>query len=94
MGHANNAVYADWRDERVIAAGGPAGTAATRAVPRIVRLEYARAAEPGATLSATTWRDDEGIGWSCRIAMPDGADALRARLEPARLEPIPAADEA
>ena len=88
MDHVNNAVYADWLDERVIAAGGAAGAAATRAVPRIVRLEYARAAEPGTTLSATTWRDDEGVGWSCRIAMPDGADALRARLEP-----LPAADE-
>ena len=32
MDHANNAVYADWLDERVIATG-EAGLAATRALP-------------------------------------------------------------
>jgi acyl-ACP thioesterase len=80
MDHVNNAVYSDWLDEAVLAAGG---NAAVRAVPRLVRLEYARAAEPAAHLVADTWRD--GDAWVCRIADDDGADLLRARLE-ARLE--------
>jgi acyl-ACP thioesterase len=77
MDHANNAVYADWLEEQVIAAGG---LDATRALPRVARLEYARAAERGATLAATTWRDAAG-GWSCRVADAAGTELLRARLD-------------
>jgi acyl-ACP thioesterase len=77
MDHVNNAIYSDWLDEAVLAAGGKA---AVRAVPRLVRLEYARAAEPAAHLVADTWPDGEA--WVCRIAEADGADLLRARLEP------------
>jgi acyl-ACP thioesterase len=77
MDHVNNAVYADWLDEAVLAAGG---STATRAVPRLVRLEYARAADPAAKLVADAWRD--GDTWICRVADADGADLLRARLEP------------
>ena len=77
MDHANNAVYADWLDEGVIAAGG---LAATRAVPRIVRLEYALPAEPEATMSASTWPVDGG--WSYRLTGPQGTDLLRARIDP------------
>jgi acyl-ACP thioesterase len=77
MDHVNNAVYADWLDEQVIAAGG---TADVRAIPRLARLEYARAAEAGSTVDAVTWRGDDG-GWSCRIADASGAELLRARLE-------------
>jgi len=79
MDHANNAVYADWLEEQVIAAGDPD---ATRAIPRVARLEYARAAERGATIVATTWRGP-GTGWSCRIADAAGTELLRARLDPA-----------
>ena len=77
MDHVNNAVYADWLDEQVIAAGGLADV---RAVPRLARLEYARAAEAGASVDAATWRDEDR-GWSCRITDTAGADLLRARLE-------------
>ena len=83
MDHANNAVYADWLDERVIRAGGEAGVAAVRAVPRLVRLEYARPAERDATVLATTWPDADGTGWSCRLDAEDGTALLRARLAPA-----------
>ena len=76
MDHVNNAVYADWLDEALLAAGG---ASSVRAVPRLARLEYARAAEPAATLSAEAW-PDEGA-WSCRVVDPDG-ELLRARLEP------------
>ena len=76
MDHVNNAVYADWVEEQVIATGGLADV---RAIPRLARLEYARAAEAGATVEAITWRD--AGGWSCRIADAAGTELLRARLE-------------
>ena len=77
MVHVNNAVYADWLDETVLVAGG---ADATQAIPRLARLEYARAAEPGAKLMAVAWPDSGG--WSCRVVDGEGADLLRARLEP------------
>lgn len=82
MDHANNAVYADWVEEQVIAAGGPDGTRATRALPRFLRLEYARAAERDATVVAVAWPDADGRAWSSRVMAPEGTDLLRARLEP------------
>jgi len=77
MDHANNAVYADWLEEQVIAAGG---LAEVRAIPRRARLEYARAAEAGATVDAVTWRGEDN-GWSCLLADTAGTELLRARLE-------------
>ena len=76
MDHVNNAVYADWLDEAILAAGGES---AVGGVPRSVRLEYARAAAPGATVAGEVWQ--AGGGWSCRLSDADG-DLLRARLEP------------
>ena len=77
MDHVNNAVYADWLDESVLAAGG---ADAVRAVPRLVRLEYARAAEPAARLVAEAW--SSAGAWSCRVSENGGVELLRARLEP------------
>jgi len=77
MDHVNNAVYADWLDEAILAAGG---AGAPRAVPRRVQLDYARAAEPAANLVADVWPD--GGTWVCRVADANGSDLLRARLEP------------
>jgi len=76
MDHVNNAVYADWLDEAILAAGG---TDAVRGVPRLVRLEYARAAEPAAALVAEAWPDDGA--WSCRVT-DAGGELMRARLHP------------
>ena len=76
MDHVNNAVYADWLDEAVIAAGGLADV---RAIPRLVRLEYARAAEAGSTVEAAAWRASDG-SWAGRVTDADGADLLRAAL--------------
>ena len=76
LDHANNAVYADWLDEAVIAAGD---TEATRAIPRVARLEYALPAEAGALVESVVWPADEG--WSYRLSGPEGNDLLRARLE-------------
>lgn len=77
MDHVNNAVYADWLDEAVIVAGG---VGAVRSVPRLARLEYARAAEPSARLAAQAWPDADGF--CCRLTDADGAELLRARLGP------------
>ena len=76
MDHVNNAVYADWLDEAVLAAGGGD---AVRVTPRLVRLEYTRAAEPEAVLVTEAWPDDDG--WSCRVTDAAG-ELLRAQLEP------------
>lgn len=76
MDHVNNAVYADWLDEAVIAAGD---TEATRVIPRRIRLEFALPAARGATLGSTAWPDD--AGWSYRVADSGGTELLRARLE-------------
>ena len=76
MDHVNNAVYADWLDEAVIAARDEP---AVRAIPRLVRLEYVRSAEPSERLVGSTWND--GTGWSFDLVSEAGADRLRARLE-------------
>ncbi|HEU5204391.1 MAG TPA: acyl-ACP thioesterase domain-containing protein [Candidatus Limnocylindrales bacterium] len=81
LDHVNNAVYADWLDEAVLAAAGDDGALAVHGLPRRVRLEYALAAEPRETLETLTWWDDGG--WSCAVRRgSDSADLLRARLEP------------
>ena len=82
MVHVNNAVYADWLEEAVLAAGG---SEVVRAIPRLARLEYVRAVEAGARPEVAVWPD--AGGWSCRVADSGGAadgeraDRLRARLE-------------
>jgi acyl-CoA thioesterase FadM len=82
LDHVNNAVYADWVDEAVLAAAGTEGAAVVRGIPRRVRLEYALAAEPLEELETLTWRDDGG--WSCAVRRAsDAADVLRARVEQA-----------
>lgn len=86
LDHVNNAVYADWVEEAVLA--GPAGRAAIGALPRRLRLEYALAAGPGDRVAATCWAAD--AGWSCRIVrLGDGAELVRARLEPAAEDDVP-----
>ena len=75
MDHVNNAVYADWLDEAVIGAGDPA---CVRAVPRVARLEYARSAEPAATLSGAVWPAHGG--WAYRLSDAAGSELLRAHL--------------
>ena len=76
MGHVNNAVYLDWIEEAVAAAGAPE---AIVAVPRTVAIEYAASAEPGDALTATAWRDDGS--WNVRLArVDDSVEIVRARL--------------
>lgn len=75
MAHVNNAVYADWLEEAVARAGD---TGAARAIPRLMRLEYAAPADASARLTADTWPDADG--WSCRLRDDTGAELLRARI--------------
>ena len=76
LAHVNNAVYADWLEEAVLGAGDPD---ATRRLPRLVRLEYAAAADAAAVLTADAW--PVSAGWSVRVRDAAGQDLLRARLE-------------
>jgi acyl-ACP thioesterase len=77
MDHANNAVYADWLEEAVIGAGD---VPATRAVPRLARLEYAAPAEAASSVAAEVW--PERGGWAFRLRDGSGRDLLRATLHP------------
>ena len=76
MGHVNNAVYLDWFEEAVVAAGAPE---VTTTIPRRVALEFAASAEPGDVVEAVVWRADDG--WWLRLTrQSDGADLVRGRL--------------
>ena len=76
MGHVNNAVYLDWIEEAVAAAGGPEATAR---LPRTIAIEYAASAEAGDDLAAEAWPDAER--WFVRLARPgDDAVVVRAAL--------------
>jgi acyl-CoA thioesterase FadM len=87
LAHVNNAVYLDWVEEAVIgaviASGGDAAQLAVLAIPRTVRIEYARAAEPGSAVRLATWRDGDGErrGWWVRMRDAAGVELVRAYLE-------------
>jgi acyl-ACP thioesterase len=74
--HANNAVYLDWLEEALIAAGDEAAGAVAR-VPRRYRMEFALAVEAGASLEGAAW--PEAGGWAYRLAGAGGADPDRYR---------------
>jgi acyl-ACP thioesterase len=76
MAHANNAVYLDWLDEALLAAG-PEGGAFTTIAPRAYRMEFVLATEAGEALDAAAW--PVGDDWAFRLAGPDGGvDRFRA----------------
>ena len=76
MDHVNNAVYLDWLEDAILAAGDEGGRADLAAIPRRYRLEYAAAADAGAQLADAVWRD--GSEWSYRIATGEGGDVFKA----------------
>jgi acyl-ACP thioesterase len=76
MGHVNNAVYLDWIEEAIGAAGDPD---ATTALPRRIAIEYAASAEPGDALEAIAWHQD-GAWWVRLTRVGDGAVLARARF--------------
>jgi acyl-CoA thioesterase FadM len=78
MGHVNNAVYLDWIDEALDAAG----LGEARRLPRRLRMEYAASAGPGDEVEVRTWLVDDG--WNARLLRAaDGSDLVRAAGSPA-----------
>jgi len=85
FGHANNAVYLDWLEETVAAAGGGA---ALDAPTRRYRLEYLAPAAVGAELRAVAWRPDDRT-WRYRIDGPGAVAIVRGSLETGGPDPAP-----
>ncbi len=77
MNHVNNAVYVDWLEDTVSAAGSGAGRVVARR-PLHLRLEYAAAAGPDTEIEARAWAQDSG--WACRLSTPRGGDLFRATI--------------
>ena len=74
LDHVNNAVYVDWLEEALEAAGWGRSAAAR---PRTLRLEYLASAERG---NAVDVELHGGIDdWLARIRRSDGTELLRAR---------------
>jgi medium-chain acyl-[acyl-carrier-protein] hydrolase len=89
MGHVNNAVYLDWIEELLAAAGLQP---AVEALPRRMRLEYRASAEPGDAVTGLAW--SEGRRWAVRLVRADGgAELARATGEPVDGTPLSGARE-
>lgn len=77
MGHVNNAIYLDWIEASLTAAGLATATAL---LPRHLRLEYVASAEPGDEVVGAAWVD--GAGWRVQLARADGTELVRASGAP------------
>jgi acyl-CoA thioester hydrolase len=77
LDHVNNAVYVDWVDEAVAAAGH---TGQPDLSTRHYILEYLAPVRAGAPLEARTWEDGDGIAY--RLTGEGGTEHLRARVRP------------
>lgn len=84
LDHVNNAVYVDWLDEALAAAGWQPASNGTAATPdsqhataaRTLRLEYLASAEGGDHVVVELHGEPDA--WSARIRRPDGGDLVRA----------------
>jgi len=74
LDHVNNAVYVDWLEEAVEAAGW---RSANEALPRSCRLEYLSSAARGDSVSVTL--HGSAASWTAVIRRSDGADLVRAQ---------------
>lgn len=72
MGHVNNAVYLDWIEEALKAAGLGQGAAM---IPRRARLEHVASAPPDAAVTVRAWGEPDR--WWARIEAA-GMDLVRA----------------
>jgi acyl-CoA thioesterase FadM len=77
MGHVNNAVYLDWLEEALAAAGFGAPASA---LPRRCRLEYRASAAPSDEAVIRSWTTGET--WQARISRADGVEFVRATGSP------------
>ena len=79
MNHVNNAVYVDYLEEAILAAGG--GDVLGR-IPRRYQVEYLAPAPAGARLESVAWPEPAGDadGWSYRLR-EDSRDLFVARVE-------------
>jgi acyl-CoA thioesterase FadM len=77
LDHVNNAVYVDWLEEALEAAGWPGATA----LPRIARVEYLASAERGDDVTVELHGD--GSAWAAVIRRSDGLELVRASGEKA-----------
>lgn len=77
--HVNNAVYLDWVEEALDAAGWPHPVSA--AGPRSLRLEYLASAGPRDAISIDLFGSPEA--WRARIGRADGAELVHASMGPA-----------
>ena len=77
LDHVNNAVYVDWLDESLTAAGWNAATA----MPRRVRIEYLASAERGDDVAVELYGG--AARWAAVIRRSDGLELVRASGEPA-----------
>ena len=75
----NNAVYLDWLEEALSAAGLPPEDLG---LPRHYRLEYLASAELGDAIAVDV--TGEPSGWFARIRRADGVELVRAEGGPAR----------
>jgi acyl-ACP thioesterase len=73
MDHVNNAVYLDWIEEGLAAAGQ---ASPTQTIPRRCRMEYRASAAPGDPVVIRTWT--EADAWHVRVARDDGVEFVRA----------------
>ncbi len=84
--HVNNAVYVDWLEEAIEAAGWSAapagGTAASGSSPGTLRIEYLASAARGEAIEIALFG---GPGaWQARIARDDGLELVRAARDLSR----------
>jgi acyl-CoA thioesterase FadM len=77
LDHVNNAVYVDWLDEALVAAGWNAATA----LPRRARIEYLASAERGDDVAVELYGD--AARWAAVIHRSDGLELVRASGEAA-----------
>ena len=84
--HVNNAVYVDWLEEAIEAAGWsvapPGGSAASGSTPGTLRIEYLASAARGEAIEIALFGGADG--WQARIRREDGLELIRAARDLSR----------
>lgn len=84
--HVNNAIYVDWLEEAIEAAGwtsvGTHGASASGSTPGTLRIEYLASAARGDAIEVDLFGAADG--WTARIGRTGGADLVRAARDLSR----------